>query len=99
LYIFFIKKKLIIYIVTIDTSIMPKSRVGIQPFAKFMGTYYWGPLHEIVVEWLIHTLANFEHHRKSTFVNEIFRLAGFTEEQKQIATSRISEAVFTPFEI
>ena len=71
----------------------PKSRVGIKSFRAFSVNSRFEPLHINIRRWLLHALANFEHHRKSTFVNEIFRLAAFTEEERIIATNIINAAV------
>jgi hypothetical protein len=77
----------------------PKSRVGIKPFRQFNGNNRLASLQLNILRWLIHALANFEHHRKSTFVDEVFRLAAFTEEEKTFATIVINETVFRQLRI
>jgi hypothetical protein len=83
---------LIIYISKVFNHDMSKQRVGIQPFSRYRDNYYQ-PVQLKIERWLIHALANFEHHRKSTFFDEILRLAAFSEDEKTIATSMITSAV------
>jgi hypothetical protein len=67
---------------------------GIKSFRKFREQgRHLNTLRTSIQRWLIHTLANFEHHRNGNYIDEVFRLAEFTEEEKRIAQEMLGSMV------